>query len=89
VEAIVSIERGNTIIRGGRVVVGELGHWQQTYPVVLFLTDECLEVGFNCLVEPLRLAVRLRVECHGHSRPDAGELQEFLPYFRRKPRVSV
>ena len=63
-EAIVGVKRRHTIARSGRVVVGELGHRQQAYPVVLLLADERLEVGFDRLVELLHLSVGLRMERH-------------------------
>jgi len=62
VAAVVGVKRRHTIVRGGRVVVGELSHWQQAYPVVLFLADERWEVGFDCLVAPFRLSIGLRME---------------------------
>ena len=61
-EAIVSVKRGHTITRGDRVIVGELGHWQQTDLAILFLIDERSEVDFDCLVESFRLAISLRME---------------------------
>jgi len=62
VEAVVGVKRRHTIACRGRVVVGELGHRQQAYPVILFLADGCSEVGFDCLVEPFRLSVGLWME---------------------------
>jgi len=62
VEATVSVKQGHTITRGGRVIVGELGHRQQTDPVLLFLADKRSEVGLDCLVESFHLAVSLWVE---------------------------
>jgi len=40
VESVVYVERRNAIARRDRVVVRKLGHWQESYPVVLLVSDE-------------------------------------------------
>jgi len=40
VESVVRVERGHAIARRDRVVVRKLGHWKESYPVVLFVSDE-------------------------------------------------
>ena len=40
----------------------------------MLLAEECLEVGFNRLVQSLSLSVRLWVERREHTGSDAGEL---------------
>ena len=78
VKAVVSVEWGHTVSRCDRVVVCELRHWQQSYPVVLFLANECSEIGLDHLVEPFCLSVCLRVECCRHPGPNSREPQKLL-----------
>ena len=40
VESVVRVERGHAITRRDRVVVRELDHWQESYPVVLLVSNE-------------------------------------------------
>jgi len=64
VEAVIGVKGRDSVSRCDRIIIGEFGHREQPYPVILLVSHKCSEVGLNCLVESFRLSVRLWVECH-------------------------
>ena len=71
VKAVVSVEWGHTVSCCDRVVVCELRHWQQSYPVVLLLANECSVIDCDCQVKPFRLSISLQVEHCQHPGPNS------------------
>lgn len=62
VVALVGVEWRHLGGRVGRVVVGELGMFDEGRRVILMSPDVVVEVGLQDLVDPLGLAVGLRME---------------------------
>lgn len=61
-QPIISVEGAHPISHGDRVIMGKLSHWEEPNPVVLLMSNECPEIGFNHLIEPFHLSVSLQVK---------------------------
>ena len=57
------------------VVVGEFCQWQKVGPVGLLVVCIDAEVLFQHRVQPLRLPVRMGVECRGAVGPNAAHVR--------------
>ena len=73
---IVGKERGDLSRRVRGIVVGELGDGEEVCPVVLLIVGVHPEVGLQCLVRALGLAVGLGVECSGEIQLHVQESAE-------------
>ena len=73
---ISTIELENCVAGAGifGIVVGKHHHEKNLCPIILFKVDKGLEVSFHCTIQPLSLAVRLRIEGDGESPLDAEEI---------------
>ena len=87
--AAIQLERGVAGARILGIVISELGHGQESGPIVLFKVDESSEVRFHCTILSFRLAVRLRVKGSGEPPLDAKEVAERRPEFRGEERPSI
>ena len=70
-EVIVGKKRGKVSARMFGVVVAEFCQWEEAGPVGLLVVYIDAEVLFQHRVQPLRLPVRLGVECRGAIGPNA------------------
>ena len=88
-EAIVGKKRGKCSGRMLGVVVAEFCQWEKAGPVGLLVVCIDAEVLFQHRILPLRLHVRLGVECRGAVGPNAAQLQQPPPKMRREHRIPV
>ena len=56
------------------IIVGKLCHGKKLCSIILLKVDKGPEVGFYCIILPLRLAVRLQMEGGKESLLDAEEI---------------
>ena len=88
-KAIVGKKRGKGRGRMFGVVVAEFCQWEEAGPVGLLVVCIDAEVLFQHRIQPLRLPVRLGVECRGAVGPNAAQLQQPPPKMRREHMIPV
>lgn len=75
----VSVERA--LSRGGMagVVTGKLSQWQKVHPIFLMVAQEAPEILLQDLINPLRLAICLRVVCGREAPLNTQSFEEGRP----------
>ena len=71
------------------IVVRKLGHWQESYLVILFEIDKGLNVYLHCAVLSFGLAVCLRMEGSWESLFDVKEVPKWWSELRDEKWTSI